>query len=111
MTTIGKLIEAIEERGQQAIIDTPVLPRDMRPDQATFEAMGFTFSEIPEIRPEFIGAVLPEGWTKVASDSILWSYIVDAEGVRRVAVFFKAAPYDFRAWMRLAVDNGEGTLV
>jgi hypothetical protein len=47
----------------------------------------------------FRQATLPPGWKKTGSDHDMWSYVEDERGLRRVAVFYKAAFYDRRADM------------
>lgn len=99
-------IVGMEAKGQRELVASSSLPNELqRPDtDADFEALGFTFgAETDEL---FREATLPDGWSKQGSDHDMWSYIVDADGVRRVAIFYKAAFYDRRAFMRLVRDAG-----
>jgi hypothetical protein len=68
------------------------MPGDMKPSREAFEAVGFKFGD--KIDDLFLSAELPEGWTREATDHDMWSKILDADGVERVSVFYKAAFYD-----------------
>lgn len=89
-------IEAQEAAGQREIVNSTSIPTDCPADE--LEALGFTLGHVHEDDPLFRDAVLPEGWTREGSDHAMWSYIVDAEGFCRVAIFYKAAFYDRRAF-------------
>lgn len=91
-------ITGLEAAGQQQFVNSSRFPTDRRGD---FEALGFTFGEPDPDDPFFCDATLPDGWWREASDHDMWSYIVDAQGIRRIAVFYKAAPYDRRAFARI----------
>jgi hypothetical protein len=98
----GQAIDDQERAGQAQVVNSEQLPADLNgDDQADFEALGFTFGEADPGDPLFRPATLPEGWTREASDHHMWSYVVDQLRRRRVAVFYKAAFYDRRAFMRL----------
>lgn len=92
-------IENMEAAGQAQLLTSMQVPSKMKPDRAAYEALGFSFGE--ETDDLFITAKLPEGWTREGSDHAMWSYIVDGSGHRRVAIFYKAAFYDRRAFMCL----------
>jgi hypothetical protein len=92
-------IEAMEAEGQRQLVNSDRLPTDRKGD---FEALGFTFGEPDKNDPMFCPATLPPGWTRKGSDHAMWSYLLDEHGKQRVAIFYKAAPYDRRAFMRLA---------
>jgi hypothetical protein len=96
----GAGIEAQEAQGQRELLASTTLPSDID-DQNAFEALGFTFGPPVEGDPLFREATLPEGWKREGSEHAMWSYIVDARGIRRVNVFYKAAFYDRRAHMGL----------
>ena len=85
-------IEAQEKAGQQALVASTDMPKDMSPDRAAFEALGFTFGE--PVDDLFLKATLPAGWTKAATSHSMHSDIMDEKGRRRVSVFYKAAFYD-----------------
>lgn len=102
------LIADQERRGQQQLVHSAVLPTEIEPyggDQPAFEALGFTFGDPQPHDPKFRPATLPDGWKREGSEHDMWSYLVDELGRRRVAVFYKAAFYDRRAFMRLNTLN------
>jgi hypothetical protein len=45
-------------------------------------------------------AKLPAGWKKVATEHSMWSDLLDDQGRKRAAIFFKAAFYDYSAFIR-----------
>lgn len=98
-------IPAQERKGQQELVDSDVLPVAMHTPRERFEALGFVFGDAVPDDPIFRLARLPVGWKREASDHDMWSYVVDGRGVRRVAVFYKAAYYDRNAFMRV-IDVG-----
>lgn len=95
-------IESQERAGQAEVLQSTTLPAEILWSTAEdFEALGFTFGELVDGDPLFRQASLPEGWKREGSDHAMWSYIVDGRGIRRVAVFYKAAFYDRHAHMGL----------
>lgn len=95
------MIEASEARGQRQLVESELLPSDMKGKRATFERMGFKFGEFAKDDPLFIRAELPSGWKKRPTDHPMHSEIVDEKGAKRVGIFYKAAFYDRRADMHL----------
>lgn len=95
-------IGATEKRGQQQLVNSDRLPSDLKGDRAEWEALGFTFGEPDPDDPLFMPATLPEGWKREPADHDMWSYVTDQHGRHRAEVFYKAAFYDRRAFMRLA---------
>jgi len=95
------IIGDMEAAGQRQLVASSLLPTDTNGTDAEFEAVGFTFSEAVNGDALFRPATLPAGWTKHGSDHDMWSYINDEHGRERVAIFYKAAFYDRRAFMRL----------
>jgi hypothetical protein len=93
-------IEEMEREGKAQLLNSDRLPADVR-DREAFEALGFTFGEPDQDDPMFMPATFPPGWRREGSNHAMWSYIVDEFGRHRVAVFYKAAFYDRRAFMRL----------
>lgn len=107
-------IEAMEAEGQRRLVATsdrlPIrgtthlrMGGDDVPNgecRAKWEAAGFVFGE-PIIEPGrptiFVACAFPAGWKLVPTEHSMWSDVVDAEGKKRAAVFFKAAFYDYRA--------------
>lgn len=95
-------IEAQEAQGQREMLAATTLPADLNHDsQEDFEALGFTFGDPVPGDPLFREATLPEGWQREGSDHPMWSHITDERGLRRVAIFYKAAFYDRRAFMAI----------
>jgi len=94
-------IEAMEKRGQTELVNSDRLPTDTGSSDEAFLALGFTFGDPDPSDPLFRPASLPPGWKRQASDHDIWSYLVDEFGRRRVAIFYKAAFYDRRAFMRI----------
>jgi hypothetical protein len=96
-----RYITGMEAAGQRQLVNSSVLPSEMRGGREAFEALGFVFGEPVDGDPLFIAATLPDGWEKRGSDHDMWSYIYDADGNQRVAVFYKAAFYDRKAAMHI----------
>lgn len=103
---VGRAIQASEARGQAELVASTKLPRSQNGDQV-FLDLGFTFGEPVPGDDLFREATLPEGWERQASDHDMWSYIVDERGIRRVAIFYKAAFYDREAFMHTQRVSGE----
>jgi hypothetical protein len=95
-------IYAQERAGQQEMLRATTLPTDLNSDtREDFEALGFTFGDPVPGDPLFCEVTLPEGWQREGSEHAMWSYVTDERGLRRVAIFYKAAFYDRRAFMGL----------
>ncbi len=91
-------ILAQEARGQRELVESEVLPTEMRPeDRAALEASGVKFGDIVPGDHLFQYVELPEGWRKVATDHSMWSDLVDNKGRKRAGIFYKAAFYDRNA--------------
>lgn len=99
-STDPKDIYAAEARGQRELVASSKLPIHGSENPALV-TLGFTFGAPVPGDPLFREATLPPGWKKVGSDHDMWSYIEDERGIRRVGVFYKAAPYDRRADMNI----------
>ena len=92
-------IENMEAEGQRQLVNSDVLPVDA--PWTELEELGFTRTDPSASDDLFVNCTLPEGWRREGSDHAMWSYIVDERGIRRVAVFYKAAFYDRRAFARI----------
>jgi hypothetical protein len=105
-------IEGMEAAGQRQLVSSASLPTKTGGNDPAFLALGFTFG-VPDTSDSlFRAATLPDGWTKRGSDHAMWSYILDEHGRQRVSIFYKAAFYDRRAFMRLdSVHNYVWTLI
>lgn len=88
-------IEAQEKRGQEALVNPSNMPAQMWPSRVAFETVGFVFGDV--IDRLFLKATLPPGWTREGTSHSMHSNILDAQGRRRVGIFYKAAFYDQRA--------------
>lgn len=98
-------IEAQEARGQLELVKSTQLPSEgMGSIRAGLETLGFEFvlfepSTVGE-DPLFCEVRLPVGWSKRATDHSMWSELVDGKGRVRARIFYKAAFYDRRAFIR-----------
>lgn len=93
-------ILGMEADGQRQLVASSELPKNGPWDE--LEALGFVRGEdVPGDDP-FVNATLPEGWKKEPTDHSMWSKVVDERGIERVAVFYKAAFYDRRAFCRIS---------
>lgn len=97
-------IEMQEARGQKALCESTLLPKEiMVGTRKEFEDLGIKFGE--EVDDLFVDATLPEGWKKEGTDHSMWSHIVDEKGKEIAAIFYKAAFYDRRAHMQLILKK------
>jgi hypothetical protein len=94
-------IERMEARGQREFTEADVLPVDGL-DEERLTALGFRLGDVVPGDPLFRYAEMPPGWRKVATGHSMWSNIVDEQGLTRIEVFYKAAYYDRRAFVRIA---------
>lgn len=95
-------IEKQEAEGQQQFCNaekTQLPIKIQHPDtRKTFEDMGIKFGK--EIDNLFCEVELPSGWKVEATDHSMWNRLVDDKGKERASIFYKAAFYDQRAFMR-----------
>ncbi len=99
-------VEKQEARGQKEFVASEQLPVEGSDDPYVL-ALGIEFGEPSSGDDLFREAKLPEGWTKRATEHSMWSEIVDETGEARASVFYKAAFYDRRAFIR-AVPSPPG---
>jgi hypothetical protein len=102
-STLGnsRAIDKQELRGQKELIDSAVLPKRISDgERAILETYGIIFGE--DVDDLFVNVVLPQGWTKVATEHSMWSNLVDDKGRERASIFYKAAFYDRDAFIRLS---------
>jgi hypothetical protein len=86
-----------EREGGEAMVEADVVPTR---GAELVEAFGFVLGPTVKDDPIFREVVeAPEGWTRELGDNPhgYWTYLVDPDGARRVAMFYKAAFYDRRA--------------
>lgn len=103
-----------EAQGQKSLVNSDVLPTEMGRHsdynaKAILEAAGVKFLGVVAGDEIFQHVDLPVGWKKVATDHSMWSDLVDDNGRKRAAIFYKAAFYDRSAHMNLIrrFDVGE----
>jgi hypothetical protein len=95
-------VEDMEARGQKELVASDVMPAQILHSTAEeLVALGFTLGPIDTADSLFRPVILPTGWKRIGSSHAMWSYIVDERGIRRVAMFYKAAFYDRRAHVTL----------
>lgn len=82
------------------------LPKEMLHgcDREKLEQMGIKFGA--DVDDLFVTVQLPEGWKKKATDHAMWSDLLDDNGRKRAAIFYKAAFYDRRAHISLCRRYG-----
>lgn len=91
-------LEAVQNAEQNRARSACRLPKEMRPNQAVFEALGFTFEDDGD--DVLCKATLPDGW-KLKSDGGYWTYLIDEKGRERGSYFYKGAFYDRSGHMSL----------
>lgn len=93
-------IEHQEKVAGQQLAASTLLPVETR-DREAILALGVELGEPQADDPLFCEAKLPAGWTKKASSHSMWSYVYDADGFKRIGLFYKGAFYDRRAEMNI----------
>lgn len=96
-------VERQEARGQSELVQSDVLPvegTDTALERKAWEAMGIVFGAPVPGDDLFVAVTLPAGWSKRRTDHSMWSDLVDEKGRKRAAIFYKAAFYDRRAFIR-----------
>ena len=96
------MIEASDSRGQRELVNSTQLPVQVRGDKQKLIEAGVVFGEPSKGDKLFCEVTLPLGWKKEATDHFMWSKLVDADGVERATIFYKAAFYDRDAFMNVA---------
>lgn len=81
-------------------IFSDVLPVDMQGRRKEFEQMGIVFGEVMTNRM-LISCVFPKGWSKRATNSLVWSELIDAEGQVRARILFRPSVADYTARIEL----------
>ncbi len=92
-------IERQEAQGQTEICAATDLPTEGS-EHPAFAAMGIVFEKPHDDDSLFRPARLPTGWRIIPTDHSMWSHLLDANGCRRASIFYKAAFYDRRAFIR-----------
>lgn len=96
------MIEDDEKRGQQALAKSCQIPRKLNGDkEEDLTAMGIKLGPNCEDKL-FRFAEFPEGWTiKPHINHAMWSDLLDARGLPRATIFYKAAFYDRDAFINV----------
>lgn len=95
-------VEQQEAQGQTSFVNSETLPTDMdKEDKTALESCGVKFLDKVEGDEMFQYVELPQGWKKQPTDHSMWSYLVDEQGRKRAAIFYKAAFYDRSARLSL----------
>jgi hypothetical protein len=94
----------MESAGQQSFVGSDTLPTEMSTDdRSALEAAGVKFGDEVPGDPLFQYVELPEGWSKKGTDHAMHSELLDEKGRVRAYIFYKAAFYDRRANLDLAM--------
>jgi len=100
MMNPDKHIEGMEAEGQQQLVDSNVLPTEMRSeDREKLELLGVQFLEIVPDDYLFTYVTLPEGWKVIPTEHNMWTTLVDGKGKEIASIFYKAAFYDRKAFL------------
>lgn len=91
-------IEQQESRGQDGLVESEMLPTDVR-GKDLLEKAGVKFGKPSSDDSLFCEAILPEGWQKVTTEHPRWSKLIDSDSNERASIFYKAAFYDRYAFM------------
>lgn len=93
-------VEAQEKRGQEEQEAKETLPITMNGcKKEDFEKLGFKF--FGKTDRIFWQCSFPPGWKKRATGHSLWSNLIDDKDRNRGSIFFKAAFYDYDAFISL----------
>lgn len=93
-------LEAIEKANQSEAYNNCEVPKEMRPSREAFEALGFSFEDIPG-DDVLCKASIPRGWTRKKNGYYTTFY--DENGVERAEAFYKGALYDRRGHLYLVL--------
>jgi hypothetical protein len=85
------MITRQEAQGQRDLVNNATLPRSGCAREE-LEAMGIIVRA--DVDDLFMSVTLPAGWKKQATDHSMWSDLLDDQGRKRAAIFYKAAFYD-----------------
>jgi len=107
-------IEAQRIDGQMRLVESAILPRDLRPSRGVFEQAGFKLGRL--FGGIFLEAELPDGWAKRATSDPSHTDILDDRRRLRGTIYFNAAFHERDAhatllcrYRVLSVDvNGDG---
>lgn len=100
MSSEENVLQNIEAEGQQELIRSTKFPKDMHPEKSVWEELGFKFKNIPDDDLLYEG-ILPNGWNIQGTEHPMWTEIIDKDNNIRGTMFYKASPYDRKAFMSL----------
>ncbi len=92
-------IEQQERNGQSQLAASSQLPSDGIEQVA--KELGVTVIGYSNNDTLFCDVILPPGWRIVPTDHAMWSHLCDDAGAKRASIFYKAAFYDRKAFIRL----------
>lgn len=86
------VVEHMEREGHEESIRRGLIPKKMHPAKEEWEKIGFIFKEIDD---DLMYAVtLPSGWSRRMTEHDMYSNLIDANGLLRGTMFYKASFYD-----------------
>lgn len=91
---VSGMIERQEQKGQEQLVRSSVMPQKGNGREAWEPLLMAGVIKGAELDDLFVEVTLPIGWLKVGSDHSMWSYLEDERGLKRAAMFYKAAFYD-----------------
>lgn len=102
----AEYITGLEAAGQQQFLASDVLPVEARgvdgkDGWSILAQWGIQRGDSVPHDELFVYASLPEGWSRQPAEDDRFSYLVDATGVRRATIFYKAVPYDRSAYLSI----------
>ncbi len=108
LVEINNPIESQEAQGQIELVNSDLLPTEVfGKGRETLEKAGVVFGEPLATDPMFSPVELPFGWKKVPTNHSMWSNLVDDKGNVVAGIFYKAAFYDRRAFVRVDLGKEE----
>jgi hypothetical protein len=98
--------EEDELRGHAWMIENGLLPIEMHSKDGydtkqALQQAGVVFGGVYEADPIFRRATLPSGWKILPGHCSELSILVDAMGRKRATIYYKNAPYEYEANMRV----------
>lgn len=100
VTALPGGIERQEAAGQRQLVADSALPSEGLLEVAA--QLGITVIGPRTGDSIFSDVTLPAGWKLQATEHPMWSSLIDETGHRRADIFYKAAFYDRRAFIRTA---------
>lgn len=92
-------IERQEMQGQEQLATSSQLPTDgLTPEAAA--RCNIQIVSASKDDPLFTDVTLPKGWQIKPTGHSMWSDLLDETGTKRAGIFYKAAFYDRKAFIR-----------